>query len=522
MPPLAIVPPKPGRRSSLLSSSSSSPRTPRSCGSPCSSLYFTSSNRLSSDSWSSSIHEFEDLESDWKPDQILFLQRTLNALPAHLTTPYNGAIPPSNLLDKIARGVAEKKGADWPHSLRATRVKLIEICRARDVTDENDNPIDLASPRKSNRRPYRQSSMEFTNAPAMKDNPTISRLSARLQRTDRVIPDPFSNPYSRSRTQTQTQPRRSSSPASDVPPLINHSTPSSSTLSSLSSGHRYFLRRSSSTLATSESLMSTESTSGFGLLPSSMPIAPDPRVQRVRRSESFCGTSSTTLSKDASVSSTATPQAPRQGFKRAPSFGTLAQEAKSRGDNYTYGSSVEDLNFGLEPSSDEEEKARTRQAKKPRTQTSTPSQSSKPKASTPTKTTTTRKSEKKSSSTSKDPTSSSRKVADEPPRRMPRRLPLSRHARLFEPELPHLHIPSSDSHEPMLETPLASPTLPSRPLPNPPAVARPAIKSLRRVRRLPPSRRISFGSLVPPSAGVDVADSDLVEECELGSAFQLQ
>ncbi len=98
-------------------------------------------------------------------------------------TPYNGPIPPSNLLDKIARGVADKKGpAEWPHSLRATRVKLIEICRTRAAeedrifADENEDPEDMA-PKKSIRRPYRQSSMEFINssAPSAKDNPNISR-----------------------------------------------------------------------------------------------------------------------------------------------------------------------------------------------------------------------------------------------------------------------------------------------------------------------------------------------------------
>ena len=56
----------------------------------------------------------------------------MDALPAHLVTPFNGPIPPSNLLDKIARGVSQAKGpSEWPHSIRATRVKLLELARSR-------------------------------------------------------------------------------------------------------------------------------------------------------------------------------------------------------------------------------------------------------------------------------------------------------------------------------------------------------------------------------------------------------
>ena len=60
----------------------------------------------------------------------------MDALPAHLVTPFNGPIPPSNLLDKIARGVSQAKGSsDWPHSIRATRVKLLELARSRAKED---------------------------------------------------------------------------------------------------------------------------------------------------------------------------------------------------------------------------------------------------------------------------------------------------------------------------------------------------------------------------------------------------
>ena len=52
----------------------------------------------------------------------------MDALPSHLLTPFNGPVPPSNLLDKIAKGVMHAKGpAEWPHSLRATRAKIVEL-----------------------------------------------------------------------------------------------------------------------------------------------------------------------------------------------------------------------------------------------------------------------------------------------------------------------------------------------------------------------------------------------------------
>ena len=135
------------RTSSLLSvSTQGSPRTPRSCGSPSNSVFVPPPpNRKSTDSWNSS--NADDVEWEWSQDQLILLSRvtflfflhlssslcqTLDALPAHLVTPFNGPIPPSNLLDKIARGVAHAKGPiDWPHSIRATRVKLIELSRLR-------------------------------------------------------------------------------------------------------------------------------------------------------------------------------------------------------------------------------------------------------------------------------------------------------------------------------------------------------------------------------------------------------
>ena len=135
----------------------------------------------------------------------------MDALPAHLVTPFHGPIPPSNLLDKIARGVSQAKGpADWPHSIRATRVKLLELARAhakeetlaqqRRQTIREEVEIDDGSnysyfhdgeekPVGGTRRPlYRQSSMDFIKpTPAdIRDNASIARLVLLSQ--DLVLP----------------------------------------------------------------------------------------------------------------------------------------------------------------------------------------------------------------------------------------------------------------------------------------------------------------------------------------------
>ena len=127
---------------------------------------------------------------------FLALKQTLDALPSHLLTPFNGPVPPSNLLDKIARGVADAKGpTDWPHSQRATRAKIIELARrrARDSTPiagiaeescEDEEPREVLRPSsRINRRKtlQRQSSMDFipnielSKRDNIKDNQSINR-----------------------------------------------------------------------------------------------------------------------------------------------------------------------------------------------------------------------------------------------------------------------------------------------------------------------------------------------------------
>ncbi|KAJ7261832.1 hypothetical protein B0H12DRAFT_1069432 [Mycena haematopus] len=550
--PLSIVLPHPHlpRRKSSLLSLVTSPRTPRSTGSPtCSSLIFAA-NRKSTDSWNSSNQDLvEDLDYDWNPDQILFLRRTLDALPPHLMTPFNGPIPPSNLLDKIARGVTQAKGEDWPHSLRATRVKLIELARtiaeedskprktipeesAMDYTDSYFAPGDVLQQTTNigigktglglgfgPRRPlYRQSSMDFLDTSDSLDNDTINRLSTRLQKADRLIPNTSSHPYSRSQIQ-----RRSSSPPrpTHVPSLIRESTPSSSTLSSTlaslpaAASRPRLLRRSASITSSSTTSNSRMSISSAGGLPS---IAADPRVQRVRRSESFCGPSM---------------PASRQPVKRAPSYGALAQEARDK-------MSEDDITVPC-PSSDEEEKIRTRRAKKARMRSPstsspplTPSPAPSPPSSAkrspgssgttpktvigeeagPLKRTTRKKASVKAPG--------SQSVADLPTklgRERPKGMNAKRNPSMFGAELPRL--PSSVQQP---ETPVTAPLLLSAAPPFAPEQPEEKVRTLRRVRRLPPARRISFGSLIPP-VGEDGHEADM-EECDeeggLGSAFQLR
>ena len=124
-----------------------------------------------------------------------FASQTLDALPSHLLTPFNGPVPPSNLLDKIARGVADAKGDDWPHSLRATRAKIVELARvrAKDSFDESssdtiaeedsigtDAPLQQTTNTGRKRPLHRQSSMDFLQSAKkdIKDNANISRYVA--------------------------------------------------------------------------------------------------------------------------------------------------------------------------------------------------------------------------------------------------------------------------------------------------------------------------------------------------------
>jgi transcription factor SPN1 len=96
---------------------------------------------------------------------------------------------------------------------------------------------------------------------------------------------------------------------------------------------------------------------------------------------------------------------------------------------------------------------------------------------------------------------------------------VKRNPSMFGAELPRLSAPAQQP-----ATPVTTPLVLSSAAPLLVPQATEKVKTLRRVRRLPPARRISFGSLIAP-VGEDGHEADM-EECEdersLGSAFQLR
>ncbi|KAI0734340.1 hypothetical protein BC629DRAFT_1585892 [Irpex lacteus] len=320
-----------------LLSSGSAPHTPTKRAEPLP-LFTVNKNRYSTDSWNSSNFDgAEDMELEWKPEQIRFLNRTLDSLPAHLLTPFIGSVLPSNLLDKIARRVLEAKGEDWPHSIRATRAKLIELGRvrareSRDVSgsgsdtiaeegDGSDVPLQATTNIAPKRPMRRQSSMDFIKPP--KDNANITRLSRRLQKTDRLLTSPLKS-HARSPSPTRR------------PLSLNPSTPSSSTLNSGLSTFHAGDRRSTSSMSSTAS---------------DQPILM--AVRRIRRSDTFVGSC-----------------LPR-GLKRAPSFGSSRNSLESVAMSIDFDAKASDAT-----SSDEEEKMRSRKAKRARRKISSPAPAS--------------------------------------------------------------------------------------------------------------------------------------------------
>jgi transcription factor SPN1 len=303
---------------------------------------------------------------------------------------------------------------------------------------------------------------------------------------------------------------------------------------------------------------------------------PDPRVQRVKRSDSF-SVAPVPPPKD-------NPPSSSIGVKRAPSYGALAQGPK-QDHTATYRGPIHVRNpSGSYPSSDEEEKVRTTRAKKMKTKvdsvvpttlrTSSPPTSSTPscsgsdtvpstpaaKASTlPAKDRVSPKAKstkviagrEEESKTPKSPTPTNRpsnKIdagkTRENKKSRPLAMNLQRNPSMLGPELPHLHSTTkyvsatpayggtvtptkirSPSPAVLAAPPPVVGTIPVLDVHQSPTPSK--VKTLRRVRRLPPARRISFGSLVPG----DEADADGEGEAGegspglsgcLGSAFQLK
>ncbi|KAF7374778.1 hypothetical protein MSAN_00363300 [Mycena sanguinolenta] len=180
------------------------------------------------------------------------------------------------------------------------------------------------------------------------------------------------------------------------------------------------------------------------------------------------------------------------------------------------------------PSSDEEEKIRTRRAKKARVRStstgSPPPLSPSPAPTSPTASTTRSPGSKRKAATAEGTgpvkrttrKKASAKAPESQSAERPKGMNLKRNPSMFGAELPQL--PSS---EPQPKTPVMAPLVLSA---APPILPDPPVRTLRRVRRLPPARRISFGSLIAP-VGEDGHEADM-EECDeehgLGSAFQLR
>ncbi|KAG6896048.1 hypothetical protein C0992_010664 [Termitomyces sp. T32_za158] len=542
------------------------PRTPRT-PSASSHTLFSTSNRNSTSSWNSSNPD--ELFFDWKPDQIRLLTRvrwfiaccslpltrlqTLDALPPQLVTPFNGPIPPSNLLDKIARGVTQAKGpVDWPHSLRATRVKLIELSRARALADADtarptsDVDMDDAPtkmPRK--RRPlYKQSSMDFmTNADLRDDDrielyvPSIDEFSFLTRTffrsvTDRLIATSNYHPFARRPACFAARSSRTGT-----------STPSSSTLNKLSSfsANRFLRRTSSNVSTTSASSVSISSSLG----------CPDPRVQRVRKEN--------------------IESSPLAGAKRAARTGA--------GVSGHQGVPGERKDAAAYPSSDEEEKIREKGAKKMRVKelagklaVDTGATLKKPRAKAkapPTSVAPTAPAKTKKACGSDMPRDTPSKSTQQPKEARTRAaapMSLKRNPSIFGAELPPVPVQEPEGHRaatrvhphphqharahaspassgrlalglasasayermsPVPETraasvlpPSPSPrmsSVPETPSPSPPTVASKKVKTktLRRVQRVTLGRRISFGSL---GAGAGAACSWLMVTSIEGSS----
>ncbi|KAF9223763.1 hypothetical protein BS17DRAFT_781160 [Gyrodon lividus] len=349
--PLALILPRPQIPSLFprFSTPSSAPRTPN--RSPVASHILLSppaANRNSTDSWNSSNYDFEDPNMEWKEEEVKFLSRTLDALPAHLITPFNGFVPPSNLLDKIARGVSAAKGPnEWPHSIRATRIKLLELARlkAQDerrrviirvhstglsengpvvrkgetqrerTPDPAPDPVEVLQSRTNTpihtRRPlHRQSSMDFMNSLQPDQSESIARLSTRLQGHARVLHHPYIRP---------THVRRRSDHNS-----LSPSTPSSSTLNS----NWYSGIRKSTVSATSAS------TSSFG---SPMSISAPLRPSSLRRASTITMASTNEMQGDvdADVENVFNNAESMQSGICAESMGTKVGVKVKRAPSYT-------------------------------------------------------------------------------------------------------------------------------------------------------------------------------------------
>ncbi|KZS88057.1 hypothetical protein SISNIDRAFT_490411 [Sistotremastrum niveocremeum HHB9708] len=474
------------------SNSSISPRTPRSSCGPQTPILFrleSSTPRKSSDSWTSSTYDADAVEWEWTADQVSLLANALDVLPQQVLTPFVGPIPPSNLLDKVAKGICASKGPlEWPHSIAATRLKLVELSReaARrrscedthsipeeesENADPNQDDVDItigkaAGRKKVNNDPkrkplYRQNSMDFLRG-SMENESSIPRLSTRLQRTSRLLPSNSYHPYARPSGARSPSPVRSTSlltPPGPATPVRNRSQLPG-------------LRRASSSFTIS-------STSSISF---TMPAPPDPPANtRTLR--------------------TRTPQNTRTTrVKRAPSFSAVSVQEKV--DRLKLSNSSEAV------SSDEEEKARSASAKKPRTR----------KNSQETDRATARE---EKAPASKKPAAGLKPKVGASPTKLTVKTRVKRSDSMFGAPLPTPPVVSPSLTIPPPPLPAILQEKPETEAIAPRPVSPP--KSLRRVKtaNFParPGRRISFGSIVPHDNSSSVSGSS--EGTGLQSAFSL-
>ncbi|KLO08929.1 hypothetical protein SCHPADRAFT_916825 [Schizopora paradoxa] len=491
--------------------SATTPQTPRSSSSMSTPSLFkleTSGPRRSTDSWNSSTCDGgdDDMEWEWTAEQVSLLGKTLDALPSHLLSPYNGSIPPANVLDKIARSVINAKDPiEWPHSVRSTRIKLLNLARSYNDNGHGDGrrsselSPDVLQPTTTNvpKKPlYRQSSMDFLKGNSLMHERSIDRLSTRLQRVDRIV-SPKLNPY-------EDLSPRSPSPLKPYGVLNGEDGPRTP----IEDGPRFplsrpplqrgpRLRRSTTTIACLPTIPS-EVAAAYTSTDASRLTVP-----KVKRSESFSSPSFNGLG---------------HSLKRAPSFGTLStRSTRSTKSHDSSRMSVDDQKensphihqeLDIYPSSDEEEKHRHKKVKKLKTsveasptidkgrRTRSGSRATLPKAAS--------SATLKSTSTA-TPTSTVRSKKSS-------RAKMPKASVLFGAELPH------PQPEPSPPATLMSPAAPvfleslMTPAPN--------NRTLRRVKttNFPSqmSRRISFSNLIPP-----VEEETTGQGSGLGSAFQM-
>jgi transcription factor SPN1 len=318
--------------------------------------------------------------------------QTLDALPAHLLTPFVGPVPPSNLLDKIARGVAQAKGTEeWPHSVRATRVKLMELARTRgkpstatmattpstaqpeevrrhrtirEEDEEEESRVNSGQPGfgvATTRRPLHQSNtipqrkQKKTRKPLMNLDfiPVANRIALSVLPSHERTPQPTREAYPTDSDIDMDSTHASSSqplPQSQPPRTISTSTLNSSASSTFDSTPT----KKSVRGCVSSTFSETSNTSSQSFMDEDEKEQYEGKgspMKSLRRTESFCAPSLSTMN------GTDHRLGKKQSFKRAPAFGVVAgayRQAAESGAPCAY------------PSSDEEEKDRNKQAKKVR------------------------------------------------------------------------------------------------------------------------------------------------------------